>query len=62
MHKPESDLENEPGKIFWYFKIQTDHQIPARRPDLLFRNKKKKIVFSWILPFLFTIQGKIKES
>ena len=42
MHKPESVLENETHKILWDFEIKTDHLIPARRPDLVFINKKKK--------------------
>ena len=42
MHKPESVLENETHKILWDFEIQTDHLIPARRPDLVLINKKKR--------------------
>ena len=38
MHKPESVLENETHKILWDFEIQTDHLIPARRPDLVLIN------------------------
>ena len=37
-NKPESFLENETHKLLWDFEIQTDHQIPARRPN----DKKKK--------------------
>ena len=29
-------------KIPGHFEIQTDHRIPARRPDLVIVNKKKK--------------------
>ena len=29
-------------KILWDFEIQTDHLIPARRPDLVLINKKKR--------------------
>ena len=42
MHKPESVLENEMHKILWDFEIQTEHLIPARRPDLVIINKKKR--------------------
>ena len=42
MHKPESILENETQQIHWGFEIQTDHLIPARRPDLVMINKKKE--------------------
>ena len=34
MRKPEFVLENETNKVLRDFKIQIDHQIPARRPDL----------------------------
>ena len=42
MHNPESVLENEMHKILWNFGIQTDHQIPARKPDLVIINKIKE--------------------
>ena len=42
MHNPESVLENETRKILWEFKIQTDHLISAKRPDLGIVNKKRK--------------------
>ena len=42
MHKPEPVRENETHKILWDFEIQTDHLIPARRPDLVLINKKRK--------------------
>ena len=41
MHKPESVLENETHKILCDFEIQTDHLIPARRPDLTIVKKKR---------------------
>ena len=41
MYKGESTLENETHKILWDFEIQTDHLIPARRPNLVLINKKK---------------------
>ena len=39
MHKPESVLENKIYKILWDFEIQTDHQIPARKPVITKINK-----------------------
>ena len=36
----------QPGdshKLQWDFNIQTDHLIPARRPDLMIINKRKRI-------------------
>ena len=35
--------KNDSHKILWDFNIQTDHLIPARRPDLIIINKKKRI-------------------
>ena len=41
MHNPAPVLENATHKLLWDFNIQTDHLIPARRPDLITINKKK---------------------
>ena len=41
MHNPAPVLENDTHKLLWDFNIQTDHLIPARRPDLIIINKKK---------------------
>ena len=41
-HEPESVLENEDYKILWYFSIQTDHVVEARRPDLVVVDKKER--------------------
>ena len=43
MHNPSPVLENNMHKLQWDFKIQTDQLIPARRPDLIIINKKKRI-------------------
>ena len=42
MHNPAPVLENDTHKLLWDFGIQTDHLIPARRPDLIIINKQKK--------------------
>ena len=42
MHNPAPVLENNSYKLLWDFNIQTDHLIPARRPDLKIISKKKK--------------------
>ena len=42
MHNPAPVLENDTHKLLWDVNIQTDHLIPARRPDLIIINKKKK--------------------
>ena len=36
-------VENDTHKLLRNFNIQTDHPIPARRPDLIIINEKKKI-------------------
>ena len=43
MHNPAPVLENDTHKLLWDFNIQTDHLIPARRPDLIIINKRKRI-------------------
>ena len=42
MHNPEFGLENETHMILWDFELETDHQISARRQDLVIVNKKVK--------------------
>ena len=39
MHNIAPVLENDTHKLLWDFDIQTDHQISARRPDLIIINK-----------------------
>ena len=43
MHNLAPVLENYSHKLLWDFDIHTDHLIPARRPDLIIINKKKRI-------------------
>ena len=42
MHNPAPVLENDTHNLLWDFNIQTDHLIPARRPDPIITNKKKR--------------------
>ena len=42
MLNPAHVLENDSHKLLWDFDIQTDHLIPARRPDLIIINNKKR--------------------
>ena len=42
MHNPASVLENDMHKLLWDCNIQTDHLIPARRPELLIINKRRE--------------------
>ena len=42
--KPEVVVESENFKILWDFTIQCDRKIEARRPDIVFIDKKKREV------------------
>ena len=42
MHNLAPVLENNTHKLLWDFDIHTDHQILARRPDLIIINKKER--------------------
>ena len=41
-HVPDSVLKNEDYKMLWDFSVRTDHEIEARRPDLLIIDKNEK--------------------
>ena len=43
MQKPESIEEYEVHEILWDFKIQIDHLIPTRRPNLVMINKEREL-------------------
>ena len=43
MHNLESVQENKTHNTLWDFEIQTDHQISARRPDIVIVNKKENL-------------------
>ena len=64
MHNPATVLENDPHKLLWDFNIQTDHLIPARRPDLIIINNKKKKRICKIVDFAVLAHHRInlKES
>ena len=42
--RPEGVVENERFKVLWDFTIQCDRKIEARRPDIVFVDKKKREV------------------
>ena len=52
MHNPAPVLENDSHKLLRDFDIQTDHLIPARGPDLIIINKKKRtcIIVDYAVP------------
>ena len=59
MHNPAPVLENATHKLLWDFNIQTDHLIPARRPDLIIINNKKKRTYK-IVDFAVPADHRIK--
>ena len=62
MHNPGPVLENDSHKLLWDFDIQTDHLIPARRPDLIIINKKKKKRTCKIVDFAVPADHRIKQK
>ena len=64
MHNPAPVLENDSHKLLWDFNIQTHHLIPARRPDLIIINKRKRIckIVDFAVPADHRINMNMKES
>ena len=60
MYNSESVLENETHKLLWDFKIQTDHLISARRPDLIIINKKRGGGNCRIVDFAVPVDHRVK--
>ena len=60
MQKPAPVLENDTHKLLWDFNIQTDHLIPARRPDLIIIKKKKRGGTYKIIDFAVPADHRIK--
>ena len=52
MHNQSPVPENVTHKLLWDYDIQTDHQIPARRPDL---NNQQKREFAKLSTLLFRL-------
>ena len=60
-HKSESVLVHKTYKILWGSEIQTDHLIPAKRPDLVIINKKKKKKTCRIVNFAVPTDHMVKK-
>ena len=39
-HQPKAVIENNSCKILWYFTVQTDHFVSAKRPGMIFIDKE----------------------
>ena len=59
MHNPATVQENYTHKLLWDFDIQTDHLIPASRPDLIIINNEKKKICK-IVDFVYLADHRIK--
>ena len=60
MHKLESVQKNKRHKIIWNFKIETEHLIPARKPDLVIISKKKRIyIYIYIYIYACTLYQRL---
>ena len=57
--KPEGVLENENCKLLWDFTIQCDRMDEARRPDIVFVDKKREIK---ILDVAVPGDGRVKDK
>ena len=62
MHNSESVQKNKMHKLLCDFEIQMDHQISARRPDLIIFNKKERICRIVDFTTLVDHKVKLKES
>ena len=60
MHNPAAVLENDTHKHLWEFDIHTDHQISARRSDLINQQPQKKRIFK-IVDFAVPTQNKTER-
>ena len=58
--KPEGVLENEDCKLLWDFTIQCDRMVEARRPDIVFVDKKKRKIK--ILDVAVPGDGRVKDK
>ena len=62
MYNPESFLKNATHKFLWDNKIQTDHLISARQPDLIIINEKRELAELWTLLFQRTTEENEKKD
>ena len=53
-------MENENYKFLWDFSIRTDHNIEARRPDLVLIDKREK--YSQIIHVAIPEDSEVKET
>ena len=63
-HQPGAVIENDSCKILWDFTVQTDHFITARRPEIIFIDKKHHEcqVIDFAIPYDTRVDGKEVEK
>ena len=63
-HEPNAVSENNDFHSLWDFEVQTDHEIEARRPDIIVTDKKNNIckIIDFALPFDSRVDSKEVEK
>ena len=59
-HVPESVLENDDYKLLWDFSVRTDHEIGARRPELMIIDKRDRSC--QIIDVAIPEDGRVREK
>ena len=63
-HEPNAVSENNDFHILWDFEVHTDHEIEARRPDMIVTDKKNNIckIIDFAVPFDSRVDSKEVEK
>ncbi|XP_068707817.1 uncharacterized protein [Montipora foliosa] len=61
-HQPETVLENNDYKLLWDYNIQTDHQMSARRPDVINKQEQTCQVIDIAVPEDTAVKAKEEEK
>ena len=59
-HVPESVLEKDDYKLLWDFSVRTDHEIGARRPELMIIDKRDRSC--QIIDVAIPEDGRVREK
>ena len=63
-HQPVSVLETDRTKVLWNFKIQCNHTIEVKRPDIVIAEKEEKVckTIDTVVPGDGTVAGNEREK
>ena len=63
-HQPEAIIDNESCKILWDFTVQTDHFITAKKPEMIFIDKKHHAcqIIDFAIPYDTRVDDKEVEK